>query len=385
MKYLRNSKLLFFVIFFINLSFFTPIENVYIISKGIQLSLISILNLTVPITCALMEIPTGVLGDYLGRKKTLWLSIFCFAINSLILVFANNFIGFFAFYLLEGLGWSFFTGNTDAIVVEDAKTKGFDIGTQLAFIYTGFSVAPIISGILNSIIISCNTSAYNHLIIATLIMKSFALIFVFFIHENARDRACCIAPLEIFVKTFKLILLNKQNRAIIIYEATGRLQFYIPVIVQSLLTNNMFNVKLYGIIYSIIQVINVFSQAWSNNILRKLGNRKILLLATIGLFFSVLSISTKNSIFIIIGFTLISAIGPIRNQPLMIIKNDSIDNSIRSTYLSSISCLVLIINFLMLSFIGFLYEFHPFISLVVLSLLVLVGGLVPLKFICKDI
>ena len=385
MKYLRNSKLLFFVIFFINLSFFTPIENVYIISKGIQLSLISILNLTVPITCALMEIPTGVLGDYLGRKKTLWLSIFCFAINSLILVFANNFIGFFAFYLLEGLGWSFFTGNTDAIVVEDAKTKGFDLGTQLAFIYTGFSVAPIISGILNSIIISCNTSAYSHLIIATLIMKSFALIFVFFIRENARDSACCIAPLEIFIKAFKLILLNKQNRAIIIYEATGRLQFYIPVIVQSLLTNNMFNVKLYGIIYSIIQVINVFSQAWSNNILRKLGNRKILLLATIGLFFSVLSISTKNSIFIIIGFTLISAIGPIRNQPLMIIKNDSIDNSIRSTYLSSISCLVLIINFLMLSFIGFLYEFHPFISLVVLSLLVLVGGLVPLKFICKDI
>ena len=94
---------------------------------------------------------------------------------------------------------------------------------------------------------------------------------------------------------------------------------------------------------------------------------------------STLFISIQKNAWIIIGFALISAIGPVRNQPLMVIKNNLVNNEIRSTYLSSISCIVLLINSIMLSFTGFIYEQTPLVALIVLSFFVLIGGIGTVK------
>lgn len=204
------------------------------------------------------------------------------------------------------------------------------------------------------------------------------MLFVFFIHipNNINNQ---IKPIKIFKKSFNLIFSSKQNIAIIIYEATGRLQFYIPVIVQSLLTNNKINIKIYGIIYSIVQIIIILTQANANKLLTKIGSKRIFIVSTVLLSVSTLFISIQKNAWIIIGFALISAIGPVRNQPLMVIKNNLVNNEIRSTYLSSISCIVLLINSIMLSFIGFIYEQTPLVALIVLSFFVLIGGIGTVK------
>lgn len=151
MKYLRNSKILLIITLLMNLSLYVPIEVLYLSNMGISIAVISMLNLVVPLSCAIFEIPTGILGDYLGRKKTLILSIGMFAISSLLLIFSKSTIMFFLVYIFEGIGWSFFSGNTDAIIIEESKRKNVDIGSQFAFFYTGFTIAPIISGISNSV------------------------------------------------------------------------------------------------------------------------------------------------------------------------------------------------------------------------------------------
>ena len=204
------------------------------------------------------------------------------------------------------------------------------------------------------------------------------MLFVFFIHipNNINNQ---IKPIKIFKKSFNLIFSSKQNIAIIIYEATGRLQFYIPVIVQSLLTNNKINIKIYGIIYSIVQIIIILTQANANKLLTKIGSKRIFIVSTVLLSVSTLFISIQKNAWIIIGFALISAIGPVTHQPLMVIKNNLVNNEIRSTYLSSISCIVLLINSIMLSFIGFIYEQTPLVALIVLSFFVLIGGIGTVK------
>ena len=116
------------------------------------------------------------------------------------------------------------------------------------------------------------------------------MLFVFFIHipNNINNQ---IKPIKIFKKSFNLIFSSKQNIAIIIYEATGRLQFYIPVIVQSLLTNNKINIKIYGIIYSIVQIIIILTQANANKLLTKFGSKRIFIVSTVLLSVSTLFIS----------------------------------------------------------------------------------------------
>ena len=79
------------------------------------------------------------------------------------------------------------------------------------------------------------------------------------------------------------------------------------------------------------------------------------------------------------GMFFTSMIGPIRNQPLILIKNEIIDNSIRSTYISTLSFFVLLINSVLLSFVGMLFGYNESIGLGVLFVIVLFGGLCTFK------
>ena len=78
-----------------NLSLFTPIQVLYFQSKGLTVEVISLLNLVVPVTAVLMEIATGMIGDYIGRKYALLASVGLFALSSFILIFSNNVALFF--------------------------------------------------------------------------------------------------------------------------------------------------------------------------------------------------------------------------------------------------------------------------------------------------
>lgn len=374
MKYLKNSKLVFVIFFLINLSLFTPIETLYFLNKGLPVQIISILNLTVPLICAIMEIPTGVLGDHIGRKYTFVMAVVALALSSLILLFANNIILYFLVYIVEGMGWSLFSGNTDAIIVEESNKKKIDVGTQLAFIYTGFTFSPIIAGVLNSFIISKTANSFRLLIIVTFLFRLLSIVISLFVKvEGSSNRNS--TPLNIFHNCISFIKSNKTCLLIVVYEATGRLQFYIPVLVQTILSHNKFDIKMFGLIYTCLQVVVTLSQLYANKVMLKLKTYKTLKYSTIMLTLGAALLIPQKSILAIIGMGIIIGIGPIRNQPLMIIKNKMINNDIRSSYISTLSFMVLVLNFILLSIIGFIFSVIPLGALILLTFFVIIGGL----------
>lgn len=379
-KYSNNVKKMLAVAIFMNLSLFTPIETVYFCYKGVPMEIISILNLIVPISCAVLEIPTGVIGDCIGRKNTLSISVGSFALSSFILIFANNIPMYFLVYIIEGIGWSFFSGNTDAIIVEEVKGTSFNLGAQFAFFYAGFSIAPIIAGLVNSTLIkSTNGDVFRTLIIITFIFKLCGFICTFFINIKSKIISNSSEAKKLFKSCLKKVILEKQSIYIIIYEATGRLQFYIPVLTQSMLNKNGFNIALFGVLYTGTTVITVVAQYLSNKILEKYNSEFVFKNSTLILVFSIVLMLTNNNILIILGFSLISIIGPIRNLPLTLLKNQLIDDKTRSTYLSIISFLVLSLNFIMLSLVGFIFASSRIGGLLLLMIMVMVGGFISIK------
>lgn len=112
--------------FFKNLRFFEPFLFLFFLEKGITFLQIGILITIREVLANIFEIPSGVIADSLGRKKTL-ISSFIFYILSFIIFFTSNnyvaLIGAMAFY---AFGDAFRTGTHKAMIFEYLKRNNWD-------------------------------------------------------------------------------------------------------------------------------------------------------------------------------------------------------------------------------------------------------------------
>ena len=75
------------------------------------------------ISSALVDIPTGIISDKIGRKSTIVIGSICTALMAACYAFAHNPLLLFIGAILSGLGSSFFSGNNDALLYESLKSK----------------------------------------------------------------------------------------------------------------------------------------------------------------------------------------------------------------------------------------------------------------------
>lgn len=112
----KNIKLLAWFNFFLSFRFYSPILIVYFVKVTGSYALgASIFSITM-LSSALLEIPTGVFSDLIGRKKTLvlgaistLLSVICYALGNFYWILALGAI-------LEGLSRAFYSGNNQALL-----------------------------------------------------------------------------------------------------------------------------------------------------------------------------------------------------------------------------------------------------------------------------
>ncbi len=112
----RNVRLLIWFSFFANLKFYLPIQIIYFAEVTGSFAAASFIMALVQVAAAVAEIPTGVLSDMIGRKRTLVLgtvlavaSVTCYAValNQVVLVVGA---------LFEGVYRALYSGNNDALL-----------------------------------------------------------------------------------------------------------------------------------------------------------------------------------------------------------------------------------------------------------------------------
>lgn len=154
MRIERNIRLLSWFNFFLDFAPYDPVAVIYFTmvtgSFALGLSVLSIAT----ISSSFFEVPTGILSDAIGRKKTLMLgsiagaaAITCYAIGGSFLMLAGGAV-------LAGLAKSFYSGNNEALLYESLgeEKQREDYGTFLGktsmMFQVGLGTSALIGGFI---------------------------------------------------------------------------------------------------------------------------------------------------------------------------------------------------------------------------------------------
>ena len=93
-------------------------------ARGFSLAQIGFAETVFHIVSIVFEIPSGVLADVFGRKKTLIISCFMRIIGDIIMVFSNNFALVCLSIAFHALNYNFASGSGDALAYDSLKSVG---------------------------------------------------------------------------------------------------------------------------------------------------------------------------------------------------------------------------------------------------------------------
>ena len=108
-----------------NLRFFEPFLMLFFLEKGLSYFEIGILYSIREITVNIIEIPTGVLADAFGRRRTMVFSFISYIAAFFVFNFSSFFPLFIAAMVLFSFGEAFRTGTHKAMIFEYLKINGW--------------------------------------------------------------------------------------------------------------------------------------------------------------------------------------------------------------------------------------------------------------------
>ena len=111
--------------------FYRPIMYLYLLSQGLSFTHIVILEALYNITTVLGEVPTGYVGDRIGRRNSLLIGSALISFTLIGIALAASFVVFALLFVCWSLGYNFRSGTEDAWVYETladtAQTDDFSI------------------------------------------------------------------------------------------------------------------------------------------------------------------------------------------------------------------------------------------------------------------
>lgn len=150
----NNIKLLKWFNFFTDLRLYAPIAIIYFAQVTGSYALgMSIFSVTM-VSSALFEIPTGILSDFVGRRKTIILGALAAVFYSIFYAIGQSFWILIIGAVLEGLSRSFYSGNNDAFLHDSLTKEGKEdeyeqhLGQLNSMFQVALGISALVGGIL---------------------------------------------------------------------------------------------------------------------------------------------------------------------------------------------------------------------------------------------
>jgi MFS family permease len=109
-----------------NLRFFEPFLILFFLEKNLTFFQIGILYTIREISINILEIPTGMIADSIGRRRTMVFSFVFYIISFTIFYFSARYMLFITGILFFSFGEAFRTGTHKAMIFEYLKIKGWE-------------------------------------------------------------------------------------------------------------------------------------------------------------------------------------------------------------------------------------------------------------------
>lgn len=125
-----------------------------LIGRGLTLFQISLIESVVIGTIFLMEVPTGILADKIGRKWSIFLATLFMMIAEFIFIFARDFGWYLLIGAITGTAFAFASGAVEAMVYDSLPEKGRDdamkraMGRVNSWGQIAFFISPIIGAFI---------------------------------------------------------------------------------------------------------------------------------------------------------------------------------------------------------------------------------------------
>ena len=109
-----------------NLRFFEPFLLLFFLEKGLSYLQIGTLYALREIVTTLLEIPTGIIADSLGRRRTMIFAFASYIVSYVIFYFSSNYLYFAGAMVFFSFGEAFRTGTHKAMILEYLDLKGWN-------------------------------------------------------------------------------------------------------------------------------------------------------------------------------------------------------------------------------------------------------------------
>lgn len=365
-----------------NLRFFEVFLLLYFLSIGLNYTQIGSLYAAREISRYLFEIPSGIMADSWGRRRTLASSFIFYIAAFLIFYFGNEFIHMLPAMILYAVGDAFRSGTHKAMIFEYLRIKGWEdqkvdyYGHTRAASQTGSAISSLIAAL-----IVFTTKNYQVVFIYSVI--PYILDFILILSypsklENSGQESENTGIISKFKETFHDFLLSFKNLTILkrIFILSSFSGFYKSAkdYLQALISSGVILIPIFdsmekeqktsilvGIVYFFIFIMNSIASGNSARFLKKIKDSRKALLITLligftGGLISGLLYLTSFPLLAIVPFVIIFIIENLRKPIGIAYISESIDKNILASSLSAESQLSSIMGALYALVIGFLAD-----------------------------
>lgn len=203
----RNIKLSYVLSFVYGLTFFFPILALYYEQSLFSVHNIALIYAAEAITITIFEVPTGVIADLFGRRRTMIIDGLISLASLTFLYIGGSMFNFIVAAILQAIGLSLSSGAENALIYDSLKAAKREkeykkvIGRYYSSWQLGAAIAAVIGGYLAAI--SLKTPIFY-----TFIPYSIGAILFFFFIEPRYHKSNKSA-MQHFKKSYKLILSNR--------------------------------------------------------------------------------------------------------------------------------------------------------------------------------
>jgi MFS family permease len=357
---LDNYQKLFYTYFFRSISTIFPVITLFYLSRGATIFQIFLLSVIYSIVTIFFEIPTGIIGDKLGRKASI---IFggCFMILHIILfIFAQSFFVLALAFSSFVIAVTFFSGSVEAFIYDSLKDEGKE--QKMNQYYAKYLSAANLSGIVIPFFVGfiakdLTDGQFLTLLYITLVTQIISLFFALLLKEPKHHKKRKKTSIQLLRDSFVLLKGKRDlmdlglNKGLVIILFVAYWRIWQPYFNETILVP----VFLFGILISMNNGLLYLLKQKYDYLEQKIGIINLIKWsAYIPILAGVVFLFTSNLyVHILIWFLIITPL-QLRETFFSHYMNKKINSENRATTLSLISLLTNLLGIPFAILIGFI-------------------------------
>jgi MFS family permease len=375
-----NIAILHIIKFLSSLYFYHQIITLYFQSRGLNYIQINSMWGIIVGTQAIAEVPTGILGDKIGRKYSVMIALFLQFIGEFIFIFADSYMFFVSASIIGGIGFSFMSGSFEAMLYDSLKEKGRESEMQkIAGLNNSFPLAATVIGTLVGGYLTRNLqeNSFVLVIVITALFVFLSLIVSFFLREPLIEyKHEKNNSFRLLKDGVKLLRTNKSLQKIILLSLLANpFLNYLMMLYQPYFKNADIGGIWFALALATAALLGVFTSKYAYILETRFGVGKGVLLACVlpGIFYLLMAFTSYSWLCIALVVLAFSSMH-IQRPIFMDYLNRHIESKNRATVLSLISILSGLYIGIAGLLIGWIADFSLQYSFIFMGLIIIISS-----------